>query len=309
MVVAAVACKKKEAVPESAPAKPAPTAAVTETKPAEPAPPAPTTPPAAKPADAPKEPHAPAAFLKDVPAKPTTAKVGQLAWAIHGNAFDTPDASRVEVDEVLAVDGNTATVRELSLMSSGPDSWKHKPNPGERPYAGLPGLLVFPAHTVDEVKPKVGDNVFVFFGNTPTPELAHVKAVEGGLVTVDIPNAMGDKTEEKKTDLIEPYGKGVAPFTFVTYKEGDEQKLATVLALDGDKVFAFDPGGKLITLKKASVKPLKPEWKSRKVGDKVYAFTFGSGKAGAITAVSVPDQVYKVDVYTALWNTTFDKLP
>lgn len=308
VVVAAVGCKKKEAAPESAPAKPAPAAAVTEGKPAEPKPAAatPEAPPAAKPAEAP---HAPAAFFKDVPAKATTAKVGQLAWAIHGNAFDTPDSNRVEVDEVLAVDGNTATVRELSLMASGPDSWKHKPNPGERPYAGVPGLLVVPAHTVDEIKPKIGDHVFVFFGNTPTPELARVRVVEGGLVTVDIANAMGDKTEERKTDLVEPYGKGIAPFTYVTYKEGEDQKLATVLALNGDSVFAFDTAGKLITLKKASVKPLKPEWKSRKVGDKVVAFAHGTGKAGAITEVPVADQIYKIEYTTAPWHTTFDKLP
>ncbi len=307
IVVAAVGCKKKEASDKPSEVKPT----TVETKPAEPKP-AETkpveTPPTTGSAKA-QEPHAAAPFLKDVKAKPTTAKVGQLAWTIHGNAYDSADTYKVEVDEVLAVDGNTVTTRELKLMSSGPDSWKHKPNPDERPFGGLPGQLVIPARTVDEVKPKVGDPVFVFIGNSDTPGFAKVKAVADGIVTVELPNAMGNKVEETKTDLIEPYGTGLAPWTYVTYKEGDDQKLATVLAVDGDSVLAFGFGGKLVTLKKANVKSLKLEPKSRKVGDKIFGFSNGDGKADAIKTVVVPDALYKFEYSTIPWDQAFDKLP
>ena len=310
----AIGCKKSASdQPAPEPAKPA--ASAQEPKAAEPAKPAtvkpaePAPPPSPPPAQAAKKPHAPVAAYKDVPAKPVTAKVGQLAWVIHTDAFDSADTTRVTVDEVTAIDGNTATTRELSLIASGADAWKHKPQPSAESYAGIPSLLVIPAHTVDEVKPKVGDIVFAYMGNTPTPHVAKVKAVDGGVVTYEVPDAMGKTLEEKKTDLIEPYGKGLAPFTFATYKDGADQKLITVLALAGDKVYGYDAGGKLVTIAKSKVKALKLEPKSRKVGDKVYAFPHGTGKADVIKTVKIPDQAYEVGYSLTSWPYVFDKLP
>ncbi len=252
-----------------------------------------------------KEPHKPLEALTKVPAKATTAKVGQMAWVLRGTAFDSPDSFRVDVDEVTAIDGNTVTTRPTALMSSGADSWKHKPNPDERPYTGLPGLLVIPARTVDEVKPKVGDIVWAYMGNTTTPELTHVKAVDGGLVTYEVPTAMKDKVEEKKTDLIEPYGKGVAPFTIVAYKDGEDAKTMTVLAVQGDKVYGYEFGGKLVEQKKSAVKPVTPVFKDRKVGDKVYSV--GNAKPEDIKEVVVPKEIFKVGPFTKTWTELFDK--
>ncbi|MBA2542016.1 MAG: hypothetical protein H0V17_20415 [Deltaproteobacteria bacterium] len=263
------------------------------------------TPPPAAGSAAAKEPHKALEALTKVPAKATTAKVGQMAWVLRGTAFDSPDSFRVDVDEVTAIDGNTVTTRPVALMASGPDSWKHKPNPDERPYAGLPGLLVIPARTVEEVKPKVGDIVWAYIGNTTTPELTHVKAVEGGIVTYEVPNAMKDKLEEKKTDLIEPYGKGVAPFTMVAYTEGTDTKTMTVLAISGDKVFGYEFGGKLVEQKKSAVKPLTPVFKDRKVGDKV--FVVGEAKPEEIKEILVPKELFKTGVFTRTWIELFDK--
>jgi hypothetical protein len=262
------------------------------------------TPPPPK-AGAAKEPHKPLEAFTKVPAQATTAKVGQMAWVLRGTAFDSPDSFRVDVDEVTAIDGNTVTTRPTALMASGPDAWKHKPNADERPYAGLPGLLVIPARTVEEVKPKVGDIVWAYIGNTTTPELTHVKAVDGAIITYEVPTAMKDKVEEKKTDLIEPYGKGVAPFTMVAYKDGTDTKTMTVLAISGDKVFGYEFGGKLVEQKKSAVKPITPVFKDRKVGDKV--FVVGEAKPEEIKEIIVPKELFKTGIFTRTWNELFDK--
>jgi hypothetical protein len=263
--------------------------------------------PDAKGSAAAKEPHKPLEAFAKVPAKATTAKVGQMAWVLRGTTFDSPDSFRVDVDEVVAIDGNTVTTRPTSLMAQGPDAWKHKPNADERPYAGIPGLLVIPARTVEEIKPKVGDIVWAYLGNTTTPDLTTVKAVEGGIVTYEVPTAMQDKLEEKKTDLIEPLGKGVAPWAIVAYKEGDEAKTMTVLAVEGDKVIGYGYAGKLTEQKKSAVKPVTPVMKDRKVGEKVWRL--GEKAAEDIKEVVVPKQLFKVGPFTKVWYELYDKAP
>ncbi|MEO8700549.1 MAG: hypothetical protein ABI867_10925 [Kofleriaceae bacterium] len=256
-----------------------------------------------------KDPHKAPEWLKAVPAGATTAKVGQFAWVMRGDAFDTADQGRIHVDEVTAVDGNMVTTRPLALISSGADQWKHKPDTAERGFAGLPGLVVVPARTVDEVKPKVDDIVWAFVGNTPTPHLTRVKSVDGGLITFQYVDAMGKKLEEGKTEIIEPYGKGIAPFTMVTYKDGADQKMIVVMAIAGDKVLGYDFFGKLVEQKKSAVKALTPEMKDRKVGDKVYAFSGGTGKADAIKEVLIPKYSFSVGYSTVTWQLVFDKAP
>lgn len=313
-LLAAVGCKKHDN-PNPAPA--AGTAQPTEAqKPAEPAPaPAPAAPAAAAPAPeaAAKpagEPHPAPAWLKGVEEKPTAAKEGSFAWVFRGNAFDSEDSARIDVDQVSKIDGNFVTTQPLAWLSSGPKMWHHDLDKNEKPYGHLPGGLVIPAHTVDDVKPKVGDLVFAYIGNTPAPLLVKVKAVDAGLVTFDQVNAMGDKTDERKTDIVEPYGKGLAPFTLATFKDGDDQKLMTVLAVDGGKVIGYDGSTKLVQLDKGKVKSLKPELKSRKVGDKVYAFTQGGdGKADVIKTVKIPDLSYEVGYSLVTAPYIFDKAP
>jgi hypothetical protein len=308
VLFAAFGCKKHDANKTEA----SKTVAATETpKPAEPAAPAAATPtPSAAPAPAAKgAPHPPPPWLKGVEEKPTAAKVGQLAWVFHGDDFDSPDSSMIDVVQVTAIDGNTATTQPLLLLAGGADAWKHKLDPDQRPYAGLPGGLVIPARTVDEVKPKPSDLVFAYLGNTPAPLLVRVKAVENGLASFDQINAMKTGVDERKTDIVEPYGKGLAPFTYATYKDGDAQKLVTVLVVDGDTVIGYNASDALVQLKKSQLKPLKPELKSRKAGDKVYGFSGGEGKADAVKSIPVPDLAFEVGYHTLTWDNVFDKQP
>ncbi len=255
-----------------------------------------------------KEPIKAPDWLK-VPAAATTAKVGGFAWVLRGDAYGTADQGKFYVDEVTAVDGNTVTTRPLALIASGADSWKHKPDPDQASFAGLPGMLVIPVHTVDEIKPKADDIVWAFMGNTPTPYLAHVKSVEGGLVTFSYVDAMGTKMKEEKTDLIEPYGKGIAPFTMAMYKDGTEQKIMTLLAVSGDKVYGYDFFGKLVEQKKSAVKPLVPVAKDRKVGDKVYAFGGAGGAMDEVKEVIIPKYSFKVGSFGVGWEKIYDKAP
>ncbi|MEJ7598333.1 MAG: hypothetical protein WKG01_10520 [Kofleriaceae bacterium] len=255
------------------------------------------------------DPYKPPAWLKAAPARATTAKVGQFAWVMRGTPFDSEDQGWVHVDEVTAIDGNTVTTRPLALLATGADQWKHQPNTNERGYTGLPGMLVIPARTVEEVQPKAGDLVFAYVGNTPTPHLTHVQSVEGGLITFSYVDAMGTKLVESKTEIIEPYGKGIAPFTLAAYKDGADQKVMTVMVIAGDKVLGYDGLGKLLQLKKSAVKALTPVIKERKVGDKVYVFSAGTGKPDEIVEVYIPKYSYKAGSFGVRWQDIYDKAP
>lgn len=246
------------------------------------------------------------AWYAQLPTKPVTAKVGDLVWGMHAFAINGQGALLHPL-EVTAVSGNTATLRDLSLMASGPDSWKLKPNKDGSTYAGVPGSVVLPLRSVDVVKPKAGDIVWAAVTNAPGPHLVKVTKVDGGLVQFDKLNATQKELErDQKVQNVEPYGSGIAPFTYVAIKKGDAYKLLLVLGVDGDNVYGKTYDGVAVA-KKADVKPLKAAWKDRKKGDSVLAFdSGGDGKVVKIETVPMEKWVFKVGVYTYTWDLTFD---
>jgi len=248
----------------------------------------------------------PPAWYAKAPAKATTAKAGDVAWAVHPFALNNTGAWLNPL-EVISVSGNTVTLRDLALMASGPDSWKLKPNTSGSQYVGVPGSAVVPARTADVVKPKPGDIVWAGVTNAPGPDLVKVTKVDGGLVVYDRLTATQKELErDQKVQYVEPYGTGIAPFTYVAVKNGDTYKLLLVLSVDGDNVFGrtFDD---VMVAKKSDVKPLKPAWKDRKKGDNVIAFsTGGEGKIGKIETVPMEKWVYKIGPFQYSWNLVFD---
>jgi hypothetical protein len=248
----------------------------------------------------------PPAWYAKAPAKPSTAKVGDVAWTLHPFALNNSGAW-LNPMEVTAASGNTVTMRELALMASGPDSWKLKPNPSGTLYAGIPGSVVVPARNVDAVKPKAGDIVWAGVTNAPAPQLVKVNKVDGGLVVYDRLDAMQKSLEkDQKVHYVEPYGNGIAPFTYVAVKSGDDYKMILVLGIDGDTVYGRS-GDDFASAKKSECKPLKAAWKDRKKGDKVIAFmTGGDGKVGKIETVPMEKWVYKMGPFQYPWNMVFD---
>ncbi len=250
-------------------------------------------------------PPAPAWFAQ-LPTKPVTAKVGDLVWGMHAFALNGQGVLLHPL-ELTALSGNTGTLRDLALMASGPDSWKLKPNKDGSTYAGVPGSVILPLRSADVVKPKVGDIVWAGVTNAPGPFLVKVTKVDGGLVQYDKLNATSKELlRDQKVQNIEPYGTGIAPFTYVAIKTGDAYKLLLVLGTDGDNVYGMTYDGVLVA-KKADVKPLKAVWKDRKKGDSVLAFNMGGeGKVVKIETVPMEKWVFKVGVYTYTWDQTFD---
>lgn len=248
----------------------------------------------------------PPAWYAKAPAKAPPAKAGDIVWGVHPFALNNTGAWMNPL-EVVAVSGNTATLRDLALTASGPDSWKLKPNASGSQYVGVPGSAVLAARTVDAVKPKAGDLVWAGVTNAPAPELVKVAKVDGGLVVYDRLAATQKELEkDQKVQYVEPYGTGVAPFTYVAIKTGETYKLMLVFGVDGDNVYGrtFDD---FTTAKKADVKPLKPAWKDRKKGDKVLAFSSGGeGIVGKIETVPMEKWVYKIGPFTYAWNLVFD---
>jgi hypothetical protein len=300
LVLALVGCEKKDEPTAASDAAAKPSAAPSASAPATTAS-ASATPTASASAAA----KPPPAWMAKMPAKPVTAKVGELVWGVRPFSL-TNEGAWMQPHEVTAVSGNTATLRELSLMASGPDSWKHKPNPSGTTYPGIPGAVILPMRDTDTVKPKPGDLVFAGLTNANAPELIKVGSVEGGLVSYEKLNALGTTLEKAKVHYVEPYGTGLAPFTYAAVKDGEEQKLVLVLSVDGDTVVGktFD---NVETFKKADLKPLKAPNKERKKGDKVLAFN--SGGKGTVTTISdVPmaKWYYKAGVFSHPWNLVFD---
>jgi hypothetical protein len=248
-----------------------------------------------------------AATYAQAPARAVTEKVGEKVWSIH-REFYAEGNTRLDVAEVTAVAGTTADVRSLSLIASGPNAWTHESAKDGMTFQRVPGAFVFPARTVEQVKPKAGDIVFAFTQSN-VPELVRVKSVQGPIVVFDHADLLGTKLSEYKTDIAEPYGKGLAPFTYAAFKDGGGEKLMIVVSVVGNEVVGIGPGGALSMAKKADCKSLKPEAKVRKVGDKVFAFgAGGDGKQGKIAKVDIDNFAYDVDYTLATWDRIYDKI-
>jgi hypothetical protein len=261
---------------------------------------------AAAAASAPAAPATPTPpWYAKAPAKPVAAKAGDVVWAVHANSSGS--GAWMTPVEVVSAAGNAATLRDLALMASGPDSWKLKPNTSGTTYAGVPGSAIAAARNADAVKPKAGDIVWAGITNGPHPDLVKVSKVDGGLVVYERLNAMMKELDKDlKAQYVEPYGKGIAPFTYAAIKSGDAYKLMLVLGVDGDNVYGqtFDD---FTTAKKSDVKPLVAAWKARKKGDKVLAFSSGGdGKVVTIETVPMEKWVFKAGPFQYAWNLVFD---
>ena len=219
------------------------------------------------------------------------------------------EAGRIDTDEIVAVSGNTANVRSLDLMASGPNAWTHQSAKDGTVFQGIPGALIHPARNADEAKVKAGDLVFAETTSN-MPELVRVKSVAGKLAIFDrFDNSLLDKTAEFKSDAVEPYGKPLAPFSYAVCKEGSAQRLVLVLSVVGDKIVGTAPGGDFHTEAKTVCKAVKPDPRPRKAGDKVWAFDFsGTGTEGKVTDVKLGGLSYKVGYSTLPWDRVFDKI-
>jgi hypothetical protein len=248
------------------------------------------------------------AWYAQVPQHAVSAKPGDKVWAIVPFSLDS-EATRATVVEVVSVEGNTATVRDLAMTATGAQAYQHRTDVEARSMKGIPGLLMAQARTVDQVKPSKNDIVFAFKTNAPNPPLAKVKSVADGLATYDVANANADKVSEDKTDIVEPYGHGVGPFTYAAVSMNGVTSLMFVMATDGDTVYGKSLTGTLIKAKKSDCKSVSPSTKDRKSGDSVVAFPFGGNMVeGKIDKVRVPGQIYELNGRPVTWDFVYDKI-
>lgn len=211
--------------------------------------------------------------------------------------------------EVMGVEGDRVEVRAAGTGVAANIAWKTVEGSGTK--FKVPAGFVHPAHKVSEVKPKVGDILVAKPTGGMLPAIIRVKAVEGDLVSYDAPTALGDKTEEVKTDYAEPIGKDLAPFSLASCKvAADKEVLTIVVDNDGTTVFGVSrvPEYQVVSVPKADCKALVPVTKTWKEGDTVLGFPYGSKSAdGEIKKVVLAGWVYQVGYAQATWDQVFAK--
>jgi hypothetical protein len=253
---------------------------------------------------APDPPPKAPSWLASVPAKPVTAKVGDRVWEV--SAYRNAENVAFGLGEIDSLEGNTATI--ASLMRVGGRLKKDDEFAPKRPFA--PGLFLKPVRTVEQVKPKPKDWVIVpFFGFSTT--VGQVEKVEGKLATVKY--AKPTKLDAEATEYLEPLESGVNPFSFGAVKKGGKLVQVITYAIDGDQVFGVDSQGNLHKAAKAEVKPLKLEWKDRKVGAKVTVLDFSEGAVQTTIDKVIEDKwIYEVKIAGSTkqvpFHTVFDKI-
>jgi hypothetical protein len=253
---------------------------------------------------APDPPPKAPSWLATVPPKPVTAKVGDRVWEV--SAYRNAENVAFGLGEIDSVEGNTATI--ASLMRVGGRLKKDDEFAPKRPFA--PGLFVKPVRTVEQVKPKPKDWVIVpFFGFSTT--VGQVEKVDGKFATVKY--AKTTKLDSEATEYLEPLESGVSPFSLCAVKKNGKLVQVITYAVDGDQVFGVDGQGNLHKAAKAEVKPLKLEWKERKVGAKVTVLDFSEGAVQTTIDKVVEDKwIYEVKIAGSTkqvpFHAVFDKI-
>ncbi len=221
-------------------------------------------------------------WVGSVPAKPVTAKVGDLVWALVPGA--TPDTASFGVVKIDSVQGTLATT--LSLGADG------KPDPAAK-HAGTPGALFMPALSPSAAKAKVKDIVIAALGGSYTA--GHVLKITGDTASIKHLDG-GDKFKDETVSYAAPLGTGVVPFAFVGVKSATGWHEVLVAAVVDDQVFGIDVDGHVLKAAKADVKPLDVQLKNRKKDDKVVVFDGAGSAETKIDTVSREDWLYKVSI-------------
>jgi hypothetical protein len=242
-------------------------------------------------AEAPKNTNQPAAksgttpkWVTEVAAKPVTAKVGDMVWAVVYKD-DTPAGNYAPVFgtfKVEAVNGNTATLSRESPRES---------------FTNIPGALIHPIP--DKASIKVGDIATVSSGIFPT--IGRVTKVESGKVTAKyVEGAFMETTPVQEKVVQESYAvaSGIEPLAWVAFDDGGRNQKGLCVGVDGETVYVIKSGNNdFFKVEKSKVKPLAIGRKDFKAGDAVMAYeplVLGYEPA-TIKEVVQPGLVYKAE--------------
>jgi hypothetical protein len=220
------------------------------------------------------------------PLKQVDAKPGDKVWALH----ELPGGrATLEIVEVVSVDGTSATVARLGTAPNG----KLARAPREEQYAHVPGAAILPAHTVTEANVRAGDLVVTYRYGVPSPTLASVAAIENGIATVEHPVAKTLRKE--KVEYAEVLLQGIAPLSWVAVPDGGAWKRVAVATIEGDVLYGVDSLLHYTSAKVGDCKPLNPQLKDRRVGDKVIVFPIaGRSHEDTIRRIDLPRWLFEV---------------